>query len=362
MFDAATVDTITRVAKKHDLPPAALLAIVEVESAGRTHALVDGRKEPVIRFEGHWFDDRLKGVARTRARRAGLAHPSVGGVKNPRSQAARWRLLARAMEIDAAAALESTSFGVGQVMGGNWKSLGFSSVHELVALARSGVAGQVELMLRFIRVKRLMDEIKRRDWAGFARVYNGPAYARNRYDVKMARAYARYNGARVPNPASGMLRVGSSGQKVRELQVLLRRSGFDPGAIDGDFGPATRDAVRSFQAARGLTVDGVVGPETQGALARFRQSTDERPGAVPVTKDTDVGVGVGVGVGGGAALETAKRTVDETLQNTGYALPDQVVVALTILSVGLALGGLAWAGWRIWQKRRTRTGMEGYAS
>jgi len=362
MFDAQTVDTIKRVANEHRIEPAALLAVVEVESAGRTGAMVDGEWRPVIRFEGHWFDDRLTGDKRALARRQGLASPKVGGVRNPRSQAARWALLERAMMIDDTAALESTSFGVGQVMGGNWKALGFSSVHGLVAMARRDLGGQVELMVRFIRRNGLLDELRRHDWAGFARVYNGRLYRRNRYDEKMAEAHARYSGGwRALSPAAGMLRLGSKGRKVRELQALLRRAGFDAGPVDGDFGPATLHAVRAFQAAKGLSVDGIAGPETMAALARYRQRPDEAPGDVPVTRDPDVGVGVGVGVGGGAALETAKRTVDDTLQNTGHALPDQVLVALTILSVGLALGGLAWAGWRIWQKRRTRTGLEGYA-
>ncbi len=52
---------------------------------------------------------------------------------------------------------------------------------------------------------------------------------------------------------------------VRIQQALLAK-GFSPGAIDGEFGPNTRDAVVAFQEAEGLTVDGQVGPETAEAL------------------------------------------------------------------------------------------------
>jgi mannan endo-1,4-beta-mannosidase len=62
------------------------------------------------------------------------------------------------------------------------------------------------------------------------------------------------------------LQEGSSGEAVKELQRALQRAGFDPGPIDGEFGPVTAAAVRSFQAARGLVVDGIVGPQTWGAL------------------------------------------------------------------------------------------------
>lgn len=63
-----------------------------------------------------------------------------------------------------------------------------------------------------------------------------------------------------------VLRRGNRGAPVRELQDRLRAHGFDPGPIDGDFGPRTEQAVRAFQQARGLQIDGVVGPQTWKAL------------------------------------------------------------------------------------------------
>jgi peptidoglycan hydrolase-like protein with peptidoglycan-binding domain len=52
---------------------------------------------------------------------------------------------------------------------------------------------------------------------------------------------------------------------VTELQSLLNHHGGDL-SVDGDFGPATESAVRSFQAEKGLGVDGIVGPQTKAAL------------------------------------------------------------------------------------------------
>ncbi|MFO0594663.1 MAG: peptidoglycan-binding protein [Myxococcaceae bacterium] len=60
--------------------------------------------------------------------------------------------------------------------------------------------------------------------------------------------------------------MSSSGGSVRELQQALADAGFDPGPVDGDFGPMTRAAVIAFQQANGLEVDGIVGPQTWGAL------------------------------------------------------------------------------------------------
>jgi peptidoglycan hydrolase-like protein with peptidoglycan-binding domain len=62
------------------------------------------------------------------------------------------------------------------------------------------------------------------------------------------------------------LRVGSSGTSVLTLQQRLRDAGFNPGPLDGEFGPLTRRAVVAFQRSRGLDVDGIAGPMTAGAL------------------------------------------------------------------------------------------------
>lgn len=62
------------------------------------------------------------------------------------------------------------------------------------------------------------------------------------------------------------LALGASGPAVEELQSRLRNSGYDPGSVDGVFGPATEQAVILFQQSRGLVADGVVGSATQASL------------------------------------------------------------------------------------------------
>ena len=60
-------------------------------------------------------------------------------------------------------------------------------------------------------------------------------------------------------------RVGDQGSDVAEIQGQLARLGYDV-AADGDFGPATAEAVKAFQVSRGLDADGLVGPTTYSAL------------------------------------------------------------------------------------------------
>jgi hypothetical protein len=59
-----------------------------------------------------------------------------------------------------------------------------------------------------------------------------------------------------------------TGSDVLVVQRRLAALGFDPGPLDGEYGPATAAAVRAFQTAAGIEVDGIVGPQTRAALAR----------------------------------------------------------------------------------------------
>lgn len=271
IFSTKTLNDIIALARSERLDPAALLAVAEVESGGRAFALIDGRKEPLIRFEGHYFDRLLSGAKRDAARRAGLASPKAGAVKNPRSQAARWQMLERARKIDSDAAYQSVSWGVGQVMGSHWKALGYASVDALVADARQSVAGQVRLMLKFIEVNNLKPLIEEHQWAAFARRYNGPGYRANRYDVKLAAAFSKHarliRTGSTGNTSAGspILKKGAKGSAVKDLQKLLVARGFAVG-IDGDFGSATDAALRRFQASRNLDADGIAGVKTLAAL------------------------------------------------------------------------------------------------
>jgi peptidoglycan hydrolase-like protein with peptidoglycan-binding domain len=65
---------------------------------------------------------------------------------------------------------------------------------------------------------------------------------------------------------SEILKKGSRGDAVRELQRKLTSLGYDTKGIDGIFGSNTEKAVRQFQKDHRLTVDGIVGPATKKVL------------------------------------------------------------------------------------------------
>ena len=74
-----------------------------------------------------------------------------------------------------------------------------------------------------------------------------------------------------------VLREGSRGADVLALQRDLSAAGYDPVYLDGQFGPLTARAVRSFQQDNGVVVDGEVGPETRAALRRALSSRGLTP-------------------------------------------------------------------------------------
>lgn len=268
MFTKDTILEISAAARDLGVEPAALLAVAEVESTGIVYAVVNDRREPLIRFEGHYFDRRLSGDGLVMARRQKLASPKAGGIANPRTQAGRWRLLDKAAEIDRQAAYESVSWGLGQVMGAHWAWLGYANVDELVQEARSGAGGQARLMARYIEKAGLEAALRSRKWAVFARGYNGPDYRQRGYHTRLALAYRRYRLA-IGDSSNTLLvlRFGASGPDVEKLQAMLVQRGY-PLRADGLFGRKTMRAVQDFQRRHGLTADGVVGAETRRKLEK----------------------------------------------------------------------------------------------
>ncbi len=266
MFTEEITQEITDAARAANIEPAALLSVVEVESAGTFFTRVRGRDEPLIRFECHYFDRRLNDELRLRAREAGISSPIAGKVPNPRGQEQRWDLIDRAAALSRPATLESVSWGIGQIMGAHWKALGFGSVEEMVELARSGAAGQVRLLILFLEKNGLVPLLNARDWAGFARRYNGPAYRRYAYHTKLAIAYARHKAAAPAAPE----------QSAKQLQQALSTAGLAI-SVTGIFDEATRAALVKFQKSAGLATDGIAGPKTWSALRKAAKAEHAEP-------------------------------------------------------------------------------------
>ncbi|WOE40040.1 N-acetylmuramidase family protein [Acinetobacter chinensis] len=189
MIKELTEDQIQLQAKALGIEVAALKAVIEVECKGSGFN-VDGT--PVILFERHVMRQRLiannqlKTVDEMSIKRPDLCNKTAGGYGLYSAQHGR---LNAAAQYHRTSALESASWGLGQVMGYHWVALGYLSLQTFINAMYRDEASQLDAMCRYIKVNNLINALKSKDWKSFARGYNGIAYAKNSYDVKLANAY-----------------------------------------------------------------------------------------------------------------------------------------------------------------------------
>jgi N-acetylmuramidase/Putative peptidoglycan binding domain len=154
------------------------------------------------------------------------------------------------MQLDPDAALQSASWGMGQIMGENFKAAGFSKVEDMVATMVESEDGQLLAGAKFMLSNGMGEPLRNHDWAGFARRYNGPDFAANDYDGKLHAFYQRYADGELPD------------LRLRATQIYLGFKGFPRGArslaVDGVMGPSTAAAIRQFQQSAGVPETGTV--------------------------------------------------------------------------------------------------------
>lgn len=187
-----TQDDYSRAAKALDVPVAAIRAVTEVESKG-SGFLPDGR--PVILFERHIMRHRLLQVGRKDVADLQVKYPSAVNAKpgGYKGGAAEHERLGVAATIHRQCALESCSWGMFQVLGLHWKVLGYASIQDFVNAMYRDEASHLDCFVRFIKANpHLHKALIARDWVSLARGYNGPGFAVNKYDQRLAAAFKKY--------------------------------------------------------------------------------------------------------------------------------------------------------------------------
>jgi hypothetical protein len=242
------------------VPLSVLWAVVTVETAGC--GFLDDRR-PVVLFERHEFRRRTAG-------RFDVSHPEISGPPGHYGPggAHQHERLAVAVGLDRRASLESASWGLGQVMGYNAGLAGYADAETMVDHFCHNEDQQLLGMARFIKSSKLDGYLRRNAWADFARGYNGPGYAANQYDAKLAHHAARFASRTLPDLT------------LRAIQLLLRYAGFDAGPVDGYPGQRTSRAIAAFRAANRLG-DGDCSDETLLTALMKRLPADGRPGLAP---------------------------------------------------------------------------------
>ena len=168
-----TEQDIKTLAASFSLEVPLIKTVLQIESSGSGFDKNTGLIK--IQFEPHVFKKYTKILI-------------INGVDIQKNE---WVAFNAASKVDFNAALLSTSWGLGQIMGYNYKTAGYNSVEEMVDLFKRSEFHQFEGMLRFIKNNSAMYKaLKEKNWDEFAKRYNGPAYKDFHYDTKLSKTYA----------------------------------------------------------------------------------------------------------------------------------------------------------------------------
>lgn len=251
------LNAISKSALECGIEEAALNAFLITETGGKVPFRADGRMD--ILCEAH-IVYRLNG---------GIAVPGLSVPKWDRTLYAstltgeydRLRAMIKHPQIGETIALQATSWGMGQVLGQNFKLCGYKTVQDFVHALADDAEAHITAVTSFLKARNILEPLRKKDWATVARLYNGTAYRENRYDEKLAANYVKACGG-VSDPR---LTIGDVGPLVSQMQTALVKRGFKI-TVDGDFGRRSVLALEQFQANNNLPVTGWLDPATEGAL------------------------------------------------------------------------------------------------
>lgn len=168
-------------AKALNCEPAAIKAVVMSETK---QSPFDASGRPTILYERHYF-------SRLTNKKYDKSHPDISGepyeVYGKFSE--QYDKLNKAIALDRTAALQSASWGAFQIMGSNYATSGYANVEAFVQ-GMNTIFGQVYAFVNHVsHTPVLLNAIRTKNWASFARHYNGKNYKQNDYDVKLSRNY-----------------------------------------------------------------------------------------------------------------------------------------------------------------------------
>lgn len=188
-YTELTEDDFRRVANELQVEVAAIKAVVVIE-AGQAMEGFWAPGVPVVNC-----DRSMWGTVRRQVKSHAKAPASTTIPPGLKSAFARkaWQKLVNARKQGIEQANLSTFWGMFQIGGFNYKLCGCSSIKEFVDLMSYSELEQLELFAALIMNTGQVKYLRQKNWAAFARSYNGPSYARRGYHTKMANAYRRFS-------------------------------------------------------------------------------------------------------------------------------------------------------------------------
>lgn len=196
-----TADDVNKAAALLNTTPAHVRTVRDVEAAGA--GFQNGL--PKILFEGHIFSKLTSG--RFDRTNPAISYPNWDKSKYPATQDGRYGQLLDAVGLDVDAAFSAASYGAFQILGENYRVCGFASSFDFVLAQCQTEGAQLIAFVNFVKGNRLDDALRQGNWAQFARGYNGSAYAQNKYDVRLAQAFATEQAADHTGVLTGTCKV-----------------------------------------------------------------------------------------------------------------------------------------------------------
>lgn len=183
-----TDDDFRRVANELQVEVAAIKAVVVIE-AGKDMRGFWAPGVPVVNHDRSMWGKSKRLVTSKAKAPANATIPQ--GLNTPFARKA-WQRLINARKINIQQANLSTFWGMFQIGGFNYKLCGCTSIEQFVELMSYSELEQLELFAALITNCKYVQYLRDKNWAAFARRYNGSSYARRGYHTKMANAYKRF--------------------------------------------------------------------------------------------------------------------------------------------------------------------------
>lgn len=171
--------------KEFDIEEKLIKTVINVETVGYGFYKKD-KKIPIVRFENHIFDKLTK----SKYRKSNPELTTPYWIKNYNLKGvSEYDRLNKAFELDEKCALLSTSWGLAQIMGFNYKLCGYRTIEDFCRAMFTSEYLQLKAMLTYLTETNIINNLKQKDWITFAKLYNGKNYEENKYPEKMKSYY-----------------------------------------------------------------------------------------------------------------------------------------------------------------------------
>ncbi len=185
-YSRLTDEDFRTVAEELGVEIAAIKAVVLIE-AGKQMKGFYAPGVPVVNFDGSMYRAHASKAKNKKGDKNAKVPPGLKGYA-----LREWTQLVNARRKNSDGANMGTFWGMFQIGGFNYKLCGCSDVDEFVRVMSESEFSQLELFAKFITNAGMLPDLRNKNWAGFARKYNGASYARRGYHTRMAAAYKKF--------------------------------------------------------------------------------------------------------------------------------------------------------------------------